>query len=71
MIFTYLIVFSIFNSVYIDLPSALNQPREHDIENIAVDPASCSFFNSGYYERAPRYNCQLLVVFTVVIPNQK
>ena len=71
MIFTYLILFSIFNSVYIDLPSAPDQPRDYDIENVAVNPISCSFFISGYYERTPRYICYLSLVLTVVIRNHK
>ena len=71
MIFTYIILFSIFNSVYIDLPSAPDQPRDYDIENVAVNPIGCSFYISGYYERTPRYICYLSLVLTVVIRNHK
>ena len=71
MVFTYIILFSIFNSVYIDLTPEHNQPMRYDIKNIAINPVSCSFFISGYHERTPRYICYLLLVFTVVIRNHK
>ena len=71
MIFAYLILFNVFNSVYMDSTPEPKQPTRYDIENIAVNPVSCSFFISGYYERTPRYICYLLLVLTVVIRNRK
>ena len=71
MIFTYLILFSIFNSLYIDKLSRPDQPEYYDIENITVNVVSCSFSISSYYERTPRYICYLLLVFTVFIRNHK
>lgn len=71
MIFAYLILFNVFNSVYMDSTPELKQPTRYDIENIAVNPVSYSFFISGYYERTPRYICYLLLVLTVVIRNRK
>jgi len=40
-IFIYLILYSIFNTVYLDVAS--RQPHEYDIENVAVRPIACSF----------------------------
>ena len=41
------------------------------MENYAVNSVSCSFLISGYYERTPSYIYVSLLVFTVVIRNQK
>ena len=67
MIFIYLILFSIFNSVYIDLLSEPNQPKQYDIGNVAIN----SFFISIYNERTSRYIYYLLSIFTAVIRNHK
>ena len=71
MMFTCVVLFSIPNSLYKDLILEPKQPTRYDIVDIAVNPVSCSFFISGYYERTPRCICYLLLVFTVVIRNHK
>ena len=71
--FSYLILFSIFNSLYLEKGPALKpyQPGHNNIRNVGVKSVGCSFFISGYYERTPRYLCYFLLVFTVVIINHK
>lgn len=71
--FSYLILFSIFNSLYTETTPALKpyQPDHYDFEYIAVKPIGCSFPISDYYERTPRYICYLLLVFTIVIRNHQ
>ena len=49
----------------------LKQPTRYNMENDAVNCVSCSFLISGYYERTPKYIYYFLLVFTVVIRNQK
>ena len=73
VIFSYLILYSIFNSLYLETGPALKlyQPGHYNIENVAVNSVGCSFFISSYYERTPRYICYLLLVFTVVLRNHK
>lgn len=73
MIFVYLILFSIFNSLRLQegLPLKPGQPYHCDVENVAVKLVSCSFSISSYYERTPRCICYLLLVFTVVIRNHE
>lgn len=71
--FSYLILFSIFNSLYLQKTPAFKpyQPDHYDLENVAVKHIGCSFSISGYYERTPRYISYLLLVFTIVIRNHK
>jgi hypothetical protein len=71
LIFSYLILFSIFNNLYSDLPVPYHQPPSYDLENVTVTPVGCSFHISGYYEKTPRYIFYVLFVFTVVIRNCK
>ena len=73
VIFSYLILFSIFNSLYLDIPPAseIYQPDHYEVENVTIKPVGCSFLISDYYERTPRYICYLLLMFTVVIRNHK
>lgn len=73
LIFSYLILYSIFNSLYLETGPALklHQPGHYNIENVAVKSVGCSFFISSYYERTPRYICHLLLVFTVILRNHK
>lgn len=73
VIFSYLVLYSIFNSLYLETGPALkpHQPGHYNIQNVAVKSVGCSFFISGYYERTPRYICYLLLVFTVVLRNHK
>ncbi len=68
-ILIYLILYSIFNTVYLDVVS--RQPHEYDIENVAVRPIACSVPVSGQYQQTPRYICYFLLVFTVVIRNHE
>lgn len=69
--FLYLILFSIFNTLYLETLPALkpSQPDHYDLENVAVRNVGCTFPISSYYERTPRYICYLLSVFTIVIRN--
>jgi len=71
LIFSYLILFSIFNSLYNDLPVQSDQPQYNDVENVTINLVYCSFYISSYYERTTRYIFYVLLVFTVVIHNYK
>ncbi|MCJ1469200.1 hypothetical protein MMC07_007833 [Pseudocyphellaria aurata] len=71
--FSYLILFSIFNSLYLGKvpPLELHQPHDYDLEHVAFKHISCSFPISSYYARTPRYICYLLLVLTIVSRNHK
>lgn len=69
----YLILFSIFNSLYLDtsLGRRPYKPDHYDLTNVAVNPVDCTFPISSYYAKTPRFICYLLLVFTIVIRNHK
>ena len=73
VIFSYLILYSIFNVLYLDkFPDNFPKPGdyppdEHDIGNVTIMPIGCAFSISGMYERVPRYICYILLVFTVTV----
>ena len=72
LIFSYLILFSILNTLYAN--SGLHQEKQldtYDIKNLVVSPIDCSFPISSQYQRTPRYICYLLLVFTVTIRNHE
>ena len=73
LIFSYLILFSIFNSLYIDkgVVSDTYRPEQYDIDNIAVKPVKCSFPLSGQYETTPRYICYILLIVTIIVRNHE
>lgn len=48
-IFSYVILFSIFNTLYVDKSPATYQPASYEIENIAVKSVNCSFSVSGLF----------------------
>ncbi|MCJ1461880.1 hypothetical protein MMC07_000479 [Pseudocyphellaria aurata] len=73
--FSYLILFSVFNTLYLKKTFAVkpDQPNDHDydIGNVSFKTIGCSFPISGYYAKTPRYICYLLLVFTVVVRHHK
>ncbi|KAL9072526.1 MAG: hypothetical protein Q9161_003538 [Pseudevernia consocians] len=71
VIFTYLVLFSILNSLYVDsaLDQKVAQLDTYDIKNLAINHIECSFPISSQYQKTPRYICYLLLVFTVAIRN--
>ena len=71
VIFSYLIVFNILNSLYINVnvPQETVQPDAYDIANVVVKPIRCSFPISSQYQKTPRIVCYLLLVFTVTTRN--
>ena len=71
VIFSYLILFSILNTLYVDsgLHQKVAQLDTYDIKNLVVNPIGCSFPTSSQYQKTPRYICYLLLVFTVAIRN--
>lgn len=70
--FCYLILFSIFNTLYNDtiLPQKVAQLDTYDLKDVTVNRVECSFPVSSQYEITPRCICYLLLVFTVAIRNQ-
>lgn len=70
VMFLFLILFSIVKTLY-PIDFRPRQPQKYDIENVAVQPMSCSFPLSGQYHKAPRYTFYILLVFTVVIRNHE
>lgn len=71
-IFSYLIIFSILNTFYADPKhSDTSQPKTYDIQNLAFTRIDCTFPISSQYQKAPRYICYLLLVFTITIRNHK
>lgn len=70
MIFSYLILFNILNTLYIDrLHHTVSQPDTYDIRDVLINPVDCVFPLSSLYQKTPRLICYLLLVFTVVIRN--
>lgn len=69
IIFIFLIIYSVFNTLYI--PNQKKQPHEYDIPNVTVKRIGCTFPISDQYQRTPRYICYLLLVFTVIIRNHR
>ena len=72
-IFSYLILYSVFNTLYIDKGAAGKpyQVDNYDVENVTFKLVDCLFPISSQYERTPRYICYLLLVFVVVIRNHE
>ncbi len=73
IIFCYLILFSILNTLYVDsgLHPKVTQPSAYDINNLVVNNVACSFPISSQYQKTPRYICYLLLIFTVTIRNHR
>ena len=71
VIFCYLILFSILNTLYVDsdLHQKVTQPNSYDIKNLVINNVACSFPISNQYQKTPRYICYILLVFTVIIRN--
>lgn len=71
VIFSYLVLFSILNTLYVDsgLHQTVAQRDTYDIENLVVNRIGCSFSTSSQYQKTPRYICYLLLVFTITIRN--
>ncbi|KAL8682994.1 MAG: hypothetical protein Q9186_000989 [Xanthomendoza sp. 1 TL-2023] len=72
LLFCYLILYSIFTTVYINNGSTprYKQPSEYNIANVSINPVSCSFTRSGQYQRIPRFTGYFLLTFTVLIRNR-
>lgn len=70
VIFLFLILFSIFNTL-ITTNFRPRQPQAYDIENVVIQHISCSFPLSGQYHKAPRCTFYLLSVFTIIIRNHE
>ena len=73
IIFSYLILYSILNTLYVDsvVHPKVAQLDTYDIENVAVNPITCSFPISSQYQRTPRCICYLLLIFTITIRNHE
>ena len=71
VLFPYLVLYSIFVTIYLDndLAPLFKQPYKYDIEDVSVTPINCTFSISSQYQRTPRFVCYFLLVFTVVIRN--
>ena len=71
VIFSYLIVFNILNTLYVDLdtPQETAQPVAYDIENVVFNQITCSFPISSQYQKTPRSVCYLLLIFTITTRN--
>ncbi len=73
LIFSYLILYSILNTLYLHNDPVLEPHRSdsYNIGNVTVSRIRCSFPISEQYQKTPRYSCYLLLVFTVVIRNHR
>ena len=71
VIFSYLILYSILNTLYVDsgVRQKVAQFDTYDIRNVVFNPVHCSFPFSSQYQKTPRCICYLLLVFTVTIRN--
>lgn len=81
VIFSYLILFSILNTLYVDsgkdpqverigfIHQNVAQLDTYDIKNVVVNLVDCSFPISSQYQKTPRCICYLLLVFTVTVRN--
>ena len=71
VVFFYLILYSIFNTLYLHWTPPLEppQPGEYNIRNVTVKHVDCLFSISSQYQRAPRYICYFLLIFTFVSRN--
>lgn len=71
VIFSYLVLFSILITLYVDsgFRQTVAQPYTYDIKNVVVNPVECTFPISSQYQKTPRRICYLLLVFTITIRN--
>ena len=71
LLFSYLILYSIFTTLYLDHGSWAKhkQPYEYDIKGAKIKPIKCSFTLSSQYQKTPRYICYILLTFTIVVRN--
>ena len=70
-LFSYLVLYSILTTLYLENYPAFEQPDTYVIENVAVKPITCSFSISSQYQKTPRYICYFLLIFTIIIRNYK
>ena len=65
----YLILYSIFTTLYLDRPRLPTRSAPYDIPGVEVRPIWCTFPVSSQYQKLVRLTCYLLLAFTVLIRN--